>query len=230
MNDYGRLTLFVAEIRKYLTGITVLLVGGTFAFYLISPHIFQIIQRHLHQELVFYTVTEPFLAHVQIALSVNIFVLFPVFAGFFWRSMAKPFELDITNQIFFTFFTCLLFYSGSMFCYLVTLPYGIDFLLGFQSDQLQAIISVGKFVSFVTIFVLAFGVIFELPIFMVFTAKAGLIKREHYVKGRRYAILVISIVAALLTPTPDVVNMMLMAGPLYMLYEFGIIILRIMKI
>jgi len=230
LNDYSRLTSFVAEARKYLLSLALLFVGGTFSFYLISSHLFVFIQHHLHQELVFYSVTEPFLAHVQLALSANIIVLIPVIAGLFWRAMAKPFALSLRSQIFFSLFTCFLFYSGAAFCYMITLPYGIDFLLVFQSEQLKPIISISKFVSFVTIFVLAFGLIFELPIFMVFTAKAGLISCQHFKSGRRYALLAISIIAALLTPTPDVVNMMLMAVPLYMLYEFGIIILVLLKI
>jgi len=88
---------------------------------------------------------------------------------------------------------------------------------------------VGKFVTFVAIFLLGFGIIFELPIFMVFAARAGLISRQSFEKNRRYAILIISIVAALLTPTPDVVNMTLMGAPLYLLYELGIIALKILR-
>jgi len=230
LSDYRRLTAFVAETRKYLLQLFILFVAGSLGFYFISAHIFALVQHHLNQKLVFYSVTGPFLAHVQLAVTVNTLVLFPVLSLFFWRAMAKPFALRRRSVLFFSISTTFLFYSGALFCYFVTLPYGIDFLLGFQSEQLQPIISIGRFVSFVTIFVLAFGFIFELPIFMVFTAKAGLISRERYTQGRRYAILIISIVAALLTPTPDVVNMMLMAAPLYALYEFGIITLKILKV
>jgi sec-independent protein translocase protein TatC len=77
---------------------------------------------------------------------------------------------------------------------------------------------------------LGFGLIFELPIFMVFLAKVNVFGRKFYEKNRRYAVLLIAILSALLTPTPDVVNMLLMGGPLYLLYESGIIILRILGI
>jgi sec-independent protein translocase protein TatC len=112
----------------------------------------------------------------------------------------------------------------------VTLPFGINFLLGFGSEQLRPVIAITRFVNFVTLFVLAFGAIFELPVFMVFLARVGVCPRRTFEKNRRYAILVIAIVAALLTPTPDVVNMLLMGGPLYLLYESGIIILRLMGV
>jgi sec-independent protein translocase protein TatC len=78
--------------------------------------------------------------------------------------------------------------------------------------------------------VLAFGVIFELPILMIFSAKVGILSRQTFEKQRRYAVLVISIIAALLTPTPDIVNMLLMGVPLYILYELGIIVLKVLRL
>ena len=133
-------------------------------------------------------------------------------------------------MFFFVLFTCLLFYAGTLFCYFITLPFGVKFLLGFGSEQLRPVISVSKFVNFTTIFILAFGVVFELPIFMVFLAKVGVCSRQFFAKHRRVAMLIIAVLAALLTPTPDIVNMLLMGGPLYLLYEAGIIILMVMRI
>ena len=124
----------------------------------------------------------------------------------------------------------MLFYAGTLFCYFVTLPFGIKYLLGFGSEQLRPVISVSRFVNFVTLFVLGFGAIFELPVFMVFLARVGVCSRGFFERNRRYAILVITIVAAVLTPTPDVMNMMLMAVPLYLLYESGILILLLLRI
>jgi sec-independent protein translocase protein TatC len=146
-----------------------------------------------------------------------------------WRAIGKPFGVDGRQLFFFIFFTCLLFYAGTIFCYLITLPFGIKFLLGFSSEELKPVISVGKFVNFVTIFILAFGTIFELPIFMVFSAKVGVFSRKFFENNRRYAVLLIAILSALLTPTPDIVNMLLMGGPLYLLYESGIIILKVLR-
>jgi sec-independent protein translocase protein TatC len=147
-----------------------------------------------------------------------------------WMALGKPFKLSEKALTWFILFTIVLFYLGAAFCYTITLTYGVKFLLGFQSDQLKPVISINRFVNFVSIFILAFGVIFELPIFMVFSAKVGLLSRQTFERNRRYAILIISILAAVLTPTPDVFNMMLMGGPLYLLYEIGILVLRLMKI
>ena len=144
--------------------------------------------------------------------------------------MGKPFGVTGKKLFWFVLATCFLFYAGTLFCYLVTLPFGVKFLLGFQSENMKAVISIGRFVNFVTIFILAFGVIFELPVFMIFSAQVGLISRATFEKNRRFAVLGIAILAALLTPTPDVVNMALMGCPLYMLYEAGILVIRVLRI
>lgn len=146
------------------------------------------------------------------------------------RAVGKPFKVSTSQVFLFSFFTCLLFYGGTLFCYFITLPFGINFLLGFGSEELKPVISIGRFVNFVTVFILAFGVIFELPILMVFAAKIGVVTRRFFSRHRKYAMLMIAILAALLTPTPDIVNMLLMGGPLYLLYEIGILILVIMRI
>jgi len=203
---------------------------GCIGFYSISRSLLAAIQSHLHQKLAFFTVAEPFLAHLTVSLAMTIFTIMPMLSYFLWRALAKPFKLSRLLVFWFVLFTCFLFYSGAAFCYFVTLPYGIDFLLDFQTEQLRPVISISEFVSFVSIFVLAFGLIFELPIFMIFMAKIKILPRSFFEKNRRYAVLVISVIAALLTPTPDVFNMMLMGIPLYMLYEVGIIVLKLLRI
>ena len=224
-----RLALFILEIRKTILILGVAIFLGTIGFYFLSPQLFLIIQGHLDQKLAFFTVAEPFLAHVKLALCITLFVLMPWIIFTFWKALARPFSLSKKALSYFVFFTCCLFYAVTLFCYFVTLPFGVKFLLGFESKELQSVISVGKFVSFVTVFVLAFGLIFELPIFMVFSSKAGLISRQSFASNRRYALLFISIAAALLTPTPDIINMLLMGGPLYLLYEAGIIVLSFLE-
>lgn len=227
---YPKLIAVIKGLRKTALYLLLLLVATSLVYYWLSPQLFTLIQSHLHQKLVFFTVAEPFLAHVKLALAAAIITIMPVGVTCLWRVLAKPFSLNWLSQFFFVVFTCILFYLGALFCYVITLKYGIEFLLGFSSDQLQPVISIGKFVNFVTVFVLGFGLIFELPIAMIFLAKTGLVPRHVFAKNRRYALLAITIVASILTPTPDVFNLMLMGGPLYALYEAGIIVLRIMRI
>ncbi|TKB23807.1 preprotein translocase subunit TatC [Desulfopila sp. IMCC35006] len=230
MAAHTKIITLIAELRKSIRNLALAFVCSALVIFFLSPHLLQVVQGHLAGKLYFFSVAGPFLAHVKLALFAALYVLMPWFTQVMWRALGKPFRVSGGQLFFFILFTCLLFYAGTLFCYYVTLPFGIEFLLGFSSEELKPVISVGQFVNFTTIFILAFGFIFELPIFMVFLAKVGVFKRRFYEKNRRYAILIISIIAAVLTPTPDVFNMLLMGAPLYLLYESGILILRVLRI
>jgi sec-independent protein translocase protein TatC len=230
MAVHTKLAIFVIELRKSIRNLAGALFCCSLVIFFVSPQLLHQVQGHLAEKLYFFSVAGPFLAHVKLALFAAIFLLMPWLMTVFWRAIGKPFGVAGGQLFFFIFFTCLLFYAGTLFCYFITLPFGINFLLGFASEELRPVISVSRFVNFVTLFILAFGLIFQLPIFMVFLARTGLCTRNFFERNRRYAILVIAIVAAMLTPTPDVVNMALMGVPLYLLYESGIIILRLLRI
>ena len=230
LSRHNTLIIFITELRRSIRGLGISILLATAAIFFLSPELLRLVQHHLADQLYFFSVAGPFLAHVKLALFAALYVIMPWIMAVLWRAMGKPFGVEGKQLFSFVLFTCLLFYAGTLFCYFITLPLGIKFLLGFGSADLQPVISIGRFVNFTTIFILAFGVIFELPMFMVFMAKVGVLTRGFYERNRRYAVLLIAILAALLTPTPDVVNMLLMGGPLYLLYEAGIIILRIMRI
>ncbi len=230
MDNRQKIVSFISELRKSIRNLGVSLGLATLTIFFLAPHLLQFVQRHLDTKLYFFTVAGPFLAHATLAFFTALYALMPWFTIVLWRALGKPFGVSRGQLFFFIFFTCLLFYAGTSFCYFFTLPFGIQFLLSFSSEELKPVISVSQFVNFITIFIFAFGVIFELPIFMVFLARVGVFKRRFYEKNRRYAILLIAIVAAMLTPTPDVFNMALMGVPLYLLYESGIIILWVLGI
>ena len=230
MAVHQTLILFLQELRKSIKIVAFSLIICTAIIFFLSPQLLHLVQKHLADTLYFFSVAGPFLAHVKLALFGSLFVLMPFLMTCVWRAIAKPFGVKGAVLVTFIVATCLLFYTGTIFCYMVTLPFGIKFLLGFGSEELQAVISVSRFVNFVTIFILAFGLIFELPIFMIFSAKVGVVTRKFFEKNRRYALLAIAIISAILTPTPDVVNMLLMAGPLYLLYEGGILSMMMLRI
>ncbi len=230
LDTHNTLVIFLTELRKSIRALGISVMVATAVIFFLSPELLRMVQGHLADKLYFFSVAGPFLAHVKLALFAALYGLMPWLMAVLWRAMGKPFGVEGSQLFFFILFTCLLFYAGTLFCYFVTLPFGIKFLLGFGSADLQAVISIGRFVNFTTIFILAFGLVFELPIFMVFMAKVGVFSRSFYEKNRRYALLLIAILAALLTPTPDIVNMLLMGGPLYLLYEAGIVILMLMRI
>ncbi|MGI6656618.1 MAG: twin-arginine translocase subunit TatC [Desulfobulbus sp.] len=218
------LAIFVLQLRATLKWLILSIVALTAVLFVCSSDILTVMQGHLGEELYFFSVAGPFLAHVKLAFFAALYLLAPLCMYVFWKAAGKPFGVTGSRLFWYVLSTCLLFYAGTIFCYLVTLPFGIRFLLGFQTQDVQAMISVTRFVNFTTLFVLAFGLIFELPVFMIFSVQTGLVSRELFIRNRRYAVLVIAILAALLTPTPDVVNMALMGCPLYLLYEAGILL------
>jgi sec-independent protein translocase protein TatC len=109
------------------------------------------------------------------------------------------------------------------------LPNMIKFLLSFGTDKLHPWIKIDDYLSFIGYTTLIFGVVFELPVISYFLGRIGIISSATLRKGRRYAVVAIMIVAAVVTPTPDAFNMMLLAVPLYVLYEISIIVLLIQE-
>lgn len=229
MEPYKHFAIFLAELRRSIRTLGISVILLSIGLFLVSSNLLLFFQEHLDEKLYFFSVAGPFLAHVKVAFFGALYLLMPMIMYVVWKGIGRPFGVEGKRLFWFVFSTCFLFYAGTLFCFLITLPYGVSFLLSFQSEELKAVISVGRFVNFVTIFILAFGVIFELPVFMVFGAGVG-VPRKVFEQNRRYAVLVIAILAALLTPTPDVVNMALMGGPLYLLYELGILVIRIFKL
>ncbi len=225
---YNNLVIFISELHKSARLLLISVVTLTVVLFLLSSGLIVSLQNHLHEKLYFFSVAGPFLAHVKVAFFGSLYLLMPLLTYVLWKAMGKPFGVTGRRLYLFVAATCLLFYAGTLFCYMVTLPFGVKFLLSYQSKNLKAVISIGRFVNFVTIFILAFGVIFELPVFMIFSNQVGLISRQAFERNRRFAILGIAILAAVLTPTPDAVNMALMGVPLYMLYEAGILIIRLL--
>jgi sec-independent protein translocase protein TatC len=191
--------------------------------------------RHLRNtslkiDLVAYGIPESFLSLIKLTLYASLFFSIPVIFYHVWKAFAPLFRLKglkSTTRILLT--SIFLFYLGAFFCYFVTLPFGVQFLLGYQSAHIKPMISVGKYVSFCTAFIFGFGLTFELPLILALLSYIRVVNAAFLTRNRRYAILVIAIVAAVVTPTPDVFNMALMGGPLYILFEIGVILVKIIE-
>ena len=126
----------------------------------------------------------------------------------------------------FSVVSTLCFLGGAAFGYFVVFPPAFRFLIGYSSEFLEPMPAVSEYFSLALRLLLAFGVVFELPVFMVFLAKIGVVNAPFLSKNRKYAVLFAFIIAAILTPTPDVVNQLFMAGPLIILYEISIFAVR----
>jgi sec-independent protein translocase protein TatC len=219
---------FLERLRRSLIRMAVVVFGLSLAGYVLARDILNFLQGLVGVTLAYYALTETFFALLNIALAVGLIASVPFFLFQVLTAVQAVFA-GFTSWMKWSFWISanVLFYAGSGFCLFITLPYGAKFLLGFQNQSLEAIISVQKFVSFCLTFIIGFGIVFELPLVMVLLGRIGLVKVVFFTKYRSYAVLIIAIVAALVTPTPDAFNMMLMAVPLYFLYEIGIIGLRL---
>lgn len=174
-------------------------------------------------ELVFIAPTEAFVTRMMIALLVGIFVSSPFLIFQVWRFVSVGLKKKESKYItIFGPFSFIFFILGALFAYFLVIPLGMKFLLSFATDSITPMISMNKYVSFVGTLTLSFGLIFQLPIAILFLTKIGLVTPRFLSTRRRNAIVLIFIGAAVLTP-PDVVTQCLMAIPLLILYEIGII-------
>lgn len=127
----------------------------------------------------------------------------------------------------FTLVSVLCFLGGAAFAYYVVFPPAFRFLVGYSHEYLTSMPVVSEYFSLSLRLLIAFGVVFELPVFMVLLARLGIINAPFLARNRRYAVLLAFILAAILTPTADVASHLLMAGPLVVLYEISIAMVRI---
>jgi len=123
----------------------------------------------------------------------------------------------------FSLISTLFFISGTAFGYFVVFPPAFKFLVGYNNEFLTSLPAVSEYFSLAIRLLVAFGLIFEMPVLMVFLAKVGLVSVSFLNRNRKYAILINFIIAAILTPTPDVVNQMMMGVPLLILYEISVL-------
>lgn len=115
----------------------------------------------------------------------------------------------------------MFFLSGAAFCYFMVFPVAFEFFMSFATDVIVPMISVDEYLSFVVKLLLAFGLVFEMPLFSYFLSRMGLLTPQAMRRHRKYAVLAIFIVAAILTP-PDVFSQCLMAAPMLVLYEVSV--------
>ena len=162
--------------------------------------------------------------YLKLSLVAGLLLASPVIFYQIWRFVAPGLYQHEKRVILpFTLLSSLFFFGGAAFGYFVVFPPAFKFLLGYSNDFLSPMPTVREYFSLCLRLLIAFGVIFELPIFMVLLAKMGLVSAAFLNRHRKYAILLAFVIAAILTPTPDVINQCLMALPLIVLYEVSIV-------
>ena len=238
------LTEHLSELRKrILISITVLFIVFIL-FFNYSERFFDILTFPLKSEitldtsnpyihlkektpisLVFLAPAEAFWMHMKVSFVASFICALPLIFYQLWRFISPGLMSNEKKYLMpFLFASTSLFLVGSLFCFVVILPFAMTFLLGYKTGNLTPMISVGSYIDFCLKFILAFGAIFELPLVIIFLTKFGVVSPDSLKKHRKYAILFSFIVAAILTPTPDAFNQLLMAVPIIILYEVGILL------
>lgn len=186
------------------------------------------VQAEIQQKLHYTTLIEPFWTHLKIGLISGIMLVFPLVMHQVWIFIAPgllPNERRYAGL--FVLFSTIFFGIGVLFCYYLLLPFAVPFLLSYKTENLIAIIKIGDYTDFVMKFLLASGLVFELPLVIVLLSRMGIVNPNWLAKYRKYAFLASFILGAILTPTPDVFNQTLISIPIYLLYEAGILLARI---
>ena len=179
-------------------------------------------------KLIYTDIFEAFFVNLKVAFFAAIMVAFPVMATQLWRFVAPGlYNKEKRALLPFLLMTPILFGAGASLAYFVAMPIALKYLLtGFTGNvggiEREALPAIGNYLSFVTKFLFGFGVAFLLPVLLMLLERAGIVTRKQLIKGRRYAIVGVVAVAAVLTP-PDIISQLLLAVPLIFLYEFAII-------
>jgi len=227
------LTTHLQELRRRLV-LSFIAVGAGFALcYAFSESIFDILSAPLLKmmptggSLIFTSVAEAFFTYMKVAFISGLILASPFVLYQIWAFVAPGlYRHEKKYVIPFVLAGSFFFAIGILFAYYVALPVGFKFLLGFATDFIKPLPSMKEYLSFSIKFLLAFGLVFEFPVVLVLLVRIGVVDAKTLAKQRKYAILLIFIFAAILTP-PDIVSQLIVALPMIGLYELSILLSKL---
>jgi sec-independent protein translocase protein TatC len=165
------------------------------------------------------------MAHMKVSFLAAVIISFPFWMYQAWKFISPGLHPSERKYgLAFIFSACLLFISGICFVYFVAYPATFHFLLGFGGDIDKPMITIGDYVSFFISTTLIFGLVFELPLVIVLLGAFGIVSAAFLRSKRKIAIVLLSVLAAVVTPTPDAIGMLIMMIPLVLLYELSIVL------
>ena len=221
------------ELRKRLITCFIAVGVGFAICYGFKEKLFQILVQPLlrvmktGETLIFTGLPEAFFTYLKVALLSGLMLAAPIIIYQFWMFVAPGlYDREKRLMIPIVFLSSFFFVGGALFGYFIVFPLGFKFFLGFADEHIRALPSMKEYLGFSAKLLLAFGLVFELPLVITFLAKLGLVSVDFLKKNRKYALLLFFAAAAILTP-PDVVTQIMMALPLMLLYEISILGARI---
>jgi len=216
------------ELRKRLLRSAIAIIAcAILAFYFSDEIMWFIIQPLNGVPLNNMQVAGTFYAYMKVSLIVGLLVSLPIVFYQMWSFIAPGlYRREKVTILPLVIISTVLFLVGAAFCYYLALPVALQFLLSFADDLIKNYITVDSYISFIGFLMLAFGLSFQLPVLAYFLGRFGLISSGFLAKGRRYAVVIILAVAAVVTPTPDIFTQLILAVPMYVLYEISILVVK----
>ncbi|MEK6791229.1 MAG: twin-arginine translocase subunit TatC [Deltaproteobacteria bacterium] len=234
-NTAINLTGHLRELRKRLIISLIALGVGFVAAYYRSEELYALLlaplRAHMPQgqgHVIFTGIIEPFYIYMKIGLLGGVLLASPVIFYQVWAFVAPGLQRsERAGFLLIVAASAVLFISGVAFAYFVVFPFGFQYLLSYATEDLKPYLSMSEYFSFATKMLLAFGLVFQLPLAMLVLARIGIVTAYQMLSWWRYALVLILVASAILTPTPDAFNQLLMAGPLLVLYGLGIILAKL---
>jgi sec-independent protein translocase protein TatC len=194
-------------------------------FYIQMKPLLDVLPPESH--LIYTSLPEAFFTYIKVALVAGLFLVSPYIFYQIWRFISPGLYKQERKYIIpISFLSALCFVGGALFGYFIVFPFTFEFFMGYADELIKPMPSLREYFSFSLKLLLAFGLIFELPMFIFFLARLGLVTAATLREVRGYAIVMFFVAAAILTP-PDVITQLLMAGPLIILYEISIFVAQI---
>ena len=223
----------IADLRKRLTISTITVVIMFFACFSFYEPILEWMMAPVKHALpagtsmIAVEIQETFFTAMKVAFFGGFIISLPVIFWQLWLFLAPGlYDHEKKLVVPFVFFATLMFLLGASFAYYIVVPIGFDFLIAFGNSVVSVLPSIGKYVGFFTKLLIGFGIAFELPVITFFLAKIGIVNDQMLKDFFRYAVVLIFIISAILTP-PDVISQVLMAAPLLILYGVSIYIAKV---
>jgi len=227
------LTMHLEELKKRLVRSLIVIGIGFGVCYFFKDGLFNIITRPLlkvmpkDSYMIYTSLPEAFFTYMKVAFFASLFMTAPFWLYQIWKFISPGlYPREKKYVIPFVLTSTFLFVGGILFAYFLALPPAFGFFVEFSTDSLRPMFTMREYLSFALKLLLAFGVSFQLPVFIFFMTKVGIVDSRLLAKQRRYAILIIFVAAAVLTPSPDAFTQIIMAIPLMILYEMSVFIAK----
>jgi len=214
------------ELRKRLIIAIIAVAAGSMVCYFYASELIHFITAPAGK-LYYTSPAEAFFSYLRVSFFAGFLLALPVVLYQLWAFIVPALNAkERTSSAILVPSSVVLFFTGLSFSYFLVLPAGIQFFMGFATEDLQPMLTLGQYLTFVISFLLPFGFIFQLPLFILVLAKLGVVTSVFLYKKRKYVLLLSFVVGAIISPTPDVLSQTMIAVPILVMYEVSACIVK----